>query len=112
MPCVSVTNLFGNSLAEVVHEKFLGLNFQLKEFDYDVFYNRKADWHPELDELKETSRQKIKTRIFRMLVEAEIITPNNRIIPATLSQRIKDVLVVDAPMSYQIFPISMVYPLK
>jgi len=93
--------------SEVVREKFLRLDFRLNEFDYNVFYNRKADWHPELDELKDTTRQKMKTRIFRMLLEAELITPDNRIIPATLSQRIKDVLAPDAPMSNQIFPISV-----
>jgi len=91
--------------SEVVREKFLRLDFQLNEFDYDVFYNRKADWHPELDELKDTTRQKMKTRIFRMLLEAELITPDNCIISATLSQRIKDVLSPDTPMSYKIFPI-------
>lgn len=92
--------------SEVVREKFLRLDFQLNEFDYDAFYNRKADWHPELDELAEISRKKVKTRIFRMLLEADLITPENRIIPTTFSHRIKDVLAPDAPMSYQIFPIS------
>jgi hypothetical protein len=92
--------------SEVVREKFLRLDFELNEFDYDAFYNRKADWHPELDQLKDTSRQKMKTRIFRMLLEAELITPENHIIPATLSQRVKDALAQDASMSYQVFPIS------
>jgi len=91
---------------EVVRDKFLRIDYQLHEFDYDAFYNRKADWHPELDDLKDTSRQKIKTRIFRMLLEAELITDDNRIIPAIFSQRLKDVLAPDAPMSYQIFPIA------
>ncbi|MCU0485173.1 MAG: DUF1819 family protein [Anaerolineales bacterium] len=92
--------------SEVLREKFLRLDFELTEFDYDAFYNRKADWHPELDELKESSRQKMKTRIFRMLLEADLITPDSRIIPATLSPRLKDVLTPDAPLSYQIFPAS------
>ena len=91
---------------EVVREKYLKLDFQIDEFDYDAFYNRKADWHPELDKLTDTSRQKMKTRIFHMLLEAELITPDNHLIPVTLSQRIKDVLISDAPMSYQIYPIS------
>ena len=92
--------------SEVVREKFLRLDYQLNDFDYDAFYNRKADWHPELDKLKDSSRQKMKTRIFRMLLEAELITSDNHIIPTTFSQRSKDVLAPDAPMSYQIFLIS------
>ena len=35
--------------SEVVREKYLKMDFELTEFDYDAFYNRKADWHPELD---------------------------------------------------------------
>lgn len=92
--------------SEVVREKFLRLEFQLSEFDYDAFFNRKADWHPELDELTDATRRKLKTRLFRLLFEAELITSDNRIIPATLSQRIKDVLASDAPLSFEIFPLS------
>lgn len=92
---------------EVVHEKYLRMDFQLTEFDYDAFYNRKADWHPELDGLKDTSRQKIKTRIFRILIEAELITQEGLILPATFSARIREALSPDSPMSYQIFPISI-----
>jgi hypothetical protein len=94
----------GEFAREVVREKFLKLDFQLNLFDYQSFYNRKADWHPELDELKESSREKLQTRLFRMLVEAEIITPDNRIIPATFSPRVKELLASNGPLSYEIFP--------
>lgn len=94
--------------SEVVREKFLRLDFQLNEFDYDAFFNRKADWHPELDELTATTRRKLKTRLFRLLFEADLITSDNLILPATFSQRIKDVLSPDAPLSFQIFPLSTI----
>lgn len=89
---------------EVLHEKYLRLDYELTEFDYDAFYNRKADWHPELDQLSETSRRKMKTRLFWMLQEAELMTDEGSIIPAVLSSRVRDVLAPDAPMSYQIYP--------
>jgi hypothetical protein len=91
---------------QVVHEKFLKMDFQLNEFDYDIFYNHKADWHPELDELTDTSRQKMKTRIFRMLLEAELITPNNYIIPTTFSHRFIDAFASEIDICNQIFPAS------
>jgi len=90
---------------EVLREKFTRLDFQLEEFDYDVFYNRKADWHPELDDLKATSRHKLKTRVFRMLLEANVVTSDYFINPTNFSQKVKDVLASDAPMSFTIFPI-------
>ena len=91
---------------EVLHEKFLRMDYELTEFDYDAFFNRKADWHEELEKLKDSTRQKIKTRVFRMLLEAGLITEDNRIIPCVLSQRVIASLAPSAPTSYQIFPIS------
>jgi hypothetical protein len=91
---------------EVVHEKYLRLDYELTDFDYDAFYNRKADWHPELDQLKESTRDKIKPRIFWMLREAGLISDDNMIIPANLSGRVIDVIADSSLSSLQIFPIS------
>lgn len=92
---------------EVLHEKYLRLDYELTEFDYDAFFNRKADWHPELDQLTETTQKKIKSRIFRMLQEAGLTTEENRILPAMLTARMVEALATDAPTSYNIFPISI-----
>lgn len=40
---------------EVIREKALRLDMSLRVDDYDVFYNRKAEWHPELDELSDST---------------------------------------------------------
>jgi len=92
---------------EVIHEKFIRMDYELTDFDYNAFYNRKADWHEELDQVAETTRIKIKKRIFWMLKEAGLITEDNIIIPAVLSKRMVEILALDAPSSYQIFPISI-----
>lgn len=90
---------------EVLHEKFLRLDFEITDFNYEAFFNRKADWHDELERLSNTTRIKIKTVLFRMMREASLICDNHRIIPTMLSERLADVLSPDAPMSFQIFPI-------
>jgi hypothetical protein len=92
---------------EVIHEKYLSLDNELTEFDYDAFFNRKADWHDELDQLKETTRIKIKTVLFRMLREAGLISTDHTIIPTVLSRRMVEALAPDSPTSFQIFPMSM-----
>ena len=92
---------------EVIHEKFLVMDFELTELDYDAFFNRKVDWHDELDEITSSTKQKIKTVIFRMLREAEIITKDNLIIQTILSDRLIDALSPAAPRSYQIFPLQL-----
>ena len=91
----------------MLHEKFLSLDYELTDFDYNAFFNRKADWHEELDELKETSRKKMKQIIFRMLREADLITEDSMIIATMLSKRFVDIVAPDSPAKLQIFPISM-----
>lgn len=91
---------------EVVHEKFLRYDHELTEFDYDAFFNRKADWHPELDRLADSTKKKLRSRLFRMLYEAGLMTEDGILIPALLSSRLVDALAVDAPMSYKIFPMA------
>ena len=59
---------------EVIYEKFLSLDYELTDFDYDAFFNRKVDWHEELYEISDSTKRKLKTVIFRMLREAELIT--------------------------------------
>ena len=92
---------------EVIHEKFMVMDYELTELDYDAFFNRKVDWHEELDEITSTTKQKLKTVIFRMLREAEIITKDNLIIQTILSERLIEVLAPAAPLSYQIFPLQL-----
>jgi hypothetical protein len=92
---------------EVIHEKFMLLDFELTELDYDVFFNRKVDWHEELFDISDSTKQKLKTVIFRMLREAELITKDNLIIQTILSERLIEVLAPKAPMSFQIFPLQL-----
>lgn len=92
---------------EVLHEKYLRLDYELTEFDYAAFFNRKADWHQELDGLADSSKTKLKTVLFRMMREAGLLSADHRIIPTVLSQRMADVLAPDAPTSFQVFPMSI-----
>jgi hypothetical protein len=91
---------------EVIHEKYLRMDYEVTDFDYDAFFNRKADWHEELDGLADSTRKKIKTVIFRMLREADILDQGHFILPAILTRRMIEVLAPDAPLGYQIFPIT------
>jgi hypothetical protein len=92
---------------EVLHEKFLRFDYTLTDLDYDSFFNRKADWHPELDNLSETTRKKMKSRIFWMLREAEIISEDGNMIPTIFSPRVQQALAPDAPVSVQVFPTTL-----
>jgi hypothetical protein len=90
---------------EVLVEKYLRIDYELSELDYDAFFNRKADWNDELELITVSTKTKLKTVIFRMMREADLITEDNRILPAILSGRLVLVLKPSAPMSYQIYPL-------
>jgi hypothetical protein len=91
---------------EVLREKFLDLHLEILELDYDAFFNHKADWNEDLDLITKSTKDKLRNVVFLMLRETGLISKNNMIIPATLSNRLIDVLHTDAPMSYEIFPIQ------
>ena len=91
---------------EVLYERFLSRSMQITELDYDAFFNRKADWTEELDQITASTRVKLRTVLFRMMREAGLISKENMIIPAVFSKRLLEVLKPDSPMSFQIFPIE------
>lgn len=92
---------------EVLYEKFMSLNLELTELDYEAYFNRKADWREELETITPSTKTKLKTVMFRMLRESGLITEDNGIIQALPSQKLIEALKPDAPLSYQIFPLEL-----
>jgi len=92
---------------EVLHEKFLGMDYQLSDLDYDSFFNRKVDWHPELNELTASTKYKLKQVLFKMMQESGIISEDRVIITALLSQKLMDLIKIDPKISLNIYPIHL-----
>jgi len=91
---------------EVVREKFLRLDLALSYDDYDIFFQDKAEWHPEVAGVADSTRAKQRQVVFKMLREAELLTADNRIVPALLTPRTIEVVAADDPADLAIFPIS------
>jgi hypothetical protein len=89
---------------EVLHEKFLALDMHISEKDYQAFILRKMDWHPELEEITESTQKKIRTVLFRMMREANLIDDEGNIQRILSSSRLSNALKSDANFSYQIYP--------
>lgn len=92
---------------EVIREKYLRMDYQVTDLDYTSFFNRKADWHEELEEITESTQNKIRQVLFRMLKEAEILSEDNVIIETILTQKEKRAMMEDAPISFKIFPMIL-----
>lgn len=90
---------------EVIRERFLTLRYDLGYEDYDVFFNAKMEWHEELEKITETTRNKLRQVMFKMLRESELLTLSNSIIPAMLSSRLINVICSHSNRDLHIFPI-------
>jgi len=91
---------------EVIREKYLRLDLDLLYEDYDAFFNAKAEWHPELDRVALTTYKQQRLYLFQMLREAELLTKENRIIPAMLPPGLVEAIQHDSPAFFAIFPVS------
>lgn len=77
---------------EIIRERYISLKTDLSYEDFDSFFNRKSEWHPELDELQASTRNKLRQVLFKILREAELLTVNNTINAAMLSPRLLETI--------------------
>lgn len=73
---------------QVIREKYLRLEKNLDFVDWDSFFNSKAEWHDELDQLTSSTKDKLRQVIFRILHEADILSSDNSIQSTLLSPRV------------------------
>lgn len=90
---------------EVLREQFITFNLVLNHEDYDLFFRHKADWHAELDELSDLTKQKVRQVLFKMLTEANLIDSNNMIQQANLSLELKQMILDRRPDELRFFPL-------
>lgn len=89
---------------EVLREHYLLLRRQISFGDYDAFYNSKALWHTELDEIATSTQHKLRQNLFRMLRDADLISDQQHIKAAMLSPRLAQLLAHRGQDELQVFP--------
>ena len=77
---------------EVLRERYITLKPSLTHEDFDSFFNRKSEWDLELDKITSTTRSKLRQVLFRMLREADLLTPDSIIKQALLSSRLSELI--------------------
>ena len=91
---------------EVLREYFVTLRQELSLQDYDAFFNNKAMWHDELDNTKLSTQNKLRQNLFRMLRDADLISPENLIQPAMFTPRLAELLSVRGREAFLIYPLA------
>lgn len=89
---------------DVIREHFLTLRYEIANEDFDAFFNAKAEWHHELDKITAGTRTKLRQNLFRMLREAEYISPSNLIQPAVLSPQVMELIMRRGIDALHIYP--------
>jgi hypothetical protein len=92
-------------IVEVVREKFLSLDYNLTDGDYQSFYNRKMELHPELETFAKSTTKKARQVVWRILQEAGLIdnTKDRIILPQFVDQRVINTVAADNPSLLKIF---------
>ncbi len=97
-------DLIGEFAEEVLRERYLILAPTLGYDDFDSFVRGKALWHEEVADLKDSTLRKLRSTVFRMLVEAGLVPEDGRILQAVLSTRVADALSARTPSDIRFFP--------
>lgn len=97
-------DLIGEFAEEVLRERFLLLTPTLDHNDFDSFIRSKALWHEEVAALKDSTLRKLRSNVFRMLVEAGLLSEDGRILQVVLSTRVSDALAAPTPSDIRFFP--------
>ena len=90
---------------EVLHERFVAMKLDLSFEDFDAFYNRKSEWHDELDNASASTRDKLRQVLFRMLREAGLLAKDKTINAILLSPRLVELLRQNNPDEFFYFPV-------
>lgn len=89
---------------EVLHEKFLRLDLHLDPAEYERFFERKAQWHAEVEAVTPATRAKQRQVVFKAMTEAGIIDPGFNIVPALLTPALAAAIAADSPDHFALYP--------
>lgn len=101
-------SLIGEFAEEVLHERFLTLVGTLTYEEYGSFYRSKGMWHDELGQVTDLTYKKLRQVLFKMMVEAGLLTKQGHIEPALLSSRVAECLNQRTPSDIRFFPARVV----
>ena len=89
---------------EILRERYLTLSGRLTRSDYDSFFNAKAVWHPELEALTPSTRERLRQTLFKMMREAGLLAQDGTIVPAFLTPRVARSIISDSVDAISIYP--------
>jgi len=99
-------SLIGEFAEEVLRDRYLLLKSDLLPMHFDSFVNAKKLWHEELSTVAESTFKRLRSNLFGMLREAELVTDKGIIVPTVISARVLKMLSKRIPSDVRFFPAS------
>lgn len=94
----------GEFVVEVVADRYASFRLKLTYDDFDAYYAAKAEWSPKLAGLSQSTRAKLRAVLFRMMREADILSPGDTIVGVMLSSRLLAIIRSHDPLDLRFFP--------
>ena len=91
---------------EVIRDKISTFAYELQHRDFDAFFYKNMQWHEELEDIAETTRNKLRQVLFKMLHEAKFLNKNNLIPLTMLSPRVVNLICRGYSEELLIYPIT------
>ena len=91
---------------EIVHHNFMSFKTTVSYEDYDVFFNKKAEWHGEVDSIAPSTKRKLRQTLFKIMQEASLLDKNNTIIPIMAGAEFRTIITSAEGRETMFFPIS------
>ena len=95
-------------IIEVIREKYLVYDYELTEGDYNSFFRRKAENHPEMNAITEITQKKVKQVTFKILEQAGLINSikSKMIQPQIIEPETRKAILEDNTGLFKIFLLS------
>lgn len=89
---------------EVLRERYITFKTDLSHEDFDSFFNRKSEWHTELDNIHPSTRIKLRQVLFKILRDADLLTANKTINAALIGPRLLEAISLSSRNDVFFFP--------
>ena len=89
---------------EVICDRFLSYQLELPLESFDIFFEAKAEWDNGLASISDSTRNKLRQILFRMMREAGVISDDQRIQSTYLSPQLRALIEATNPADLAVFP--------
>jgi len=84
--------LIADFAQEILVNNYRESRYQLSADDYEAFYNKKAEWHRNLDEASVSTKDKARQVLFKILRECGLLNSQDEIVAQPLSVQMRGLL--------------------